>query len=367
MPTSPTNPLIFDGHNDTVLRFYGAERLGIELPSFFERNDKTQIDFPRARAGGLGGGFFAIFTPNAFKVPKQNENDDYPGSGDDSAEFSYTTPLPPQIDQVYSLQVTIGMMRKLLDWEAQSDGQIKIVRTASELQHCLDNGIFAIIMHIEGAESIDTNFDSLHIMYQAGLRSLGPVWSRPTNFGHGVPFNFPSSPDTGEGLTKAGKRLVRECNRLGVLIDMSHLNLKGFWDIAEISDAPLVCTHSGVHACCPSPRNLLDDQLDAIKQSNGLTGINYHVGFLRQDGQSKKETMLTEIVRHAAYVAEHIGVDHVALGSDFDGAKMPDDLVDVTGQPKLIEAFREHGFSESEIVQIAHGNWLRVLAETWKS
>lgn len=358
----PQNPRIIDGHNDTVLRFYGAKRLGIDLPSFFERNALTHIDFPRARDGGLGGGFFAMYTPNQFQVPKPPT---YPGLTADGT-MAYHKPLPPQVDQPFAFQVTIGMMSTLLRWETESDGQLKIVRTVDELQHCLDNDILAVIMHIEGAEAIDTDLDSLYVLHAAGLRSLGPVWSRPTNFGHGVPFVFPASPDTGNGLTPAGRRLVTACNDLGILIDMSHLNYKGFYDIAELSNAPLVCTHSGAHACCQSTRNLLDDQLDAIKQTNGLTGINYHASFLREDGNGALETPLTEIVRHAAYVADRIGVDHVALGSDFDGAKMPDDMVDVAGQPKLIEAFREHGFNEAEITQIAHGNWLRVLRATWK-
>ena len=224
-----------------------------------------------------------------------------------------------------------------------------------------------MIIHFEGAEAIDTNLDALHVFYQAGLRSLGPVWSRPTKFGNGVPFNFPATPDIGKGLTKAGKRLIKACNELGIMIDMSHLNEKGFWDVAKISDAPLVCTHSNAHACAPSPRNLLDKQLDAIKETGGVTGMNYHKGFLRADGRSNKETSLTEIVRHAAYIAERIGVDHVTLGSDFDGASMPEDLKDAAGLPKLIDAFRTHGFNEEEIAKIAHGNWLRVLRQTWKA
>ncbi|HFC11882.1 MAG TPA: membrane dipeptidase [Anaerolineae bacterium] len=367
MPTHHHNPhpLIIDGHNDTVLRFYGAELLGIELPSFFEKNSVTHIDLPRARAGGLGGGFFAMYTPNEVKWP---DEDAEPGAGEDeSAETNYQTPLPPMVDHNFALKVTFGMMRKLLAWEKESDGQIKIVRNSAELAHCLKNGIFGIIMHIEGAEAIDENFDSLHIFHQVGLRSIGPVWSRPTIFGHGVPFNFPDTPDIGDGLTDLGKQLIRECNQLNILVDLSHLNLKGFRDVAAISTAPLVCTHSGAHAMAASPRNLLDEQLDAIKATNGVTGINYHVPFLRQDGRRTIKTSVTEIVRHVAYVADRIGVEHVALGSDFDGAKMPDDLVDVAGQPRIIAALHAHGFNEVEISKIAHGNWLRVLSDTWGS
>ena len=102
--------------------------------------------------------------------------------------------------------------------------------------------------------------------YRPGLRSLGPVWSRPNIFGHGVPFAWPRSPDTGPGLTPAGRDLIKACNKLRVMIDLSHLNEQGFWDVARLSSAPLVATHTCVHAICPSTRNLTDRQLDAIRE-----------------------------------------------------------------------------------------------------
>jgi membrane dipeptidase len=236
----------------------------------------------------------------------------------------------------------------------------------TDLRRCLDERTFAVIIHIEGAEAIDTRLEALDVLYEARLRSLGPVWSRPNAFAHGVPFDFPRDPDTGPGLTPAGRRLVKRCNQLGILIDLSHLNARGFWDVAKISDAPLVATHSCAHALCASPRNLTDAQLDVIALSRGLVGINYHVGFLRTDGDAKAETSLTEIVRHARYVADRIGVGHVALGSDFDGATMPGDLGDVTRLPVLLEALRAGGFNEEELRAIAYGNWLRVLGDTWR-
>src|SRR5439155_17471941 len=148
----------------------------------------------------------------------------------------------------------------------------------------------AAIMHIEGAEAIDPDLDSLEVFYQAGLRSLGPVWSRPNAFGEGVPFRFPGSPDTGPGLTPKGRELVRACNRLGILIDLSHLNEQGFWDVARLSAAPLVATHSCAHALCASSRNLTDKQLDAIKESDGMVGLNFAVCFLREDGANDADT-----------------------------------------------------------------------------
>jgi membrane dipeptidase len=240
------------------------------------------------------------------------------------------------------------------------------VRTADQLSACLEEGVLAAVMHFEGAEAIDTNLDALLVFYEAGLRSVGIVWSWSNAFGHGVPFLFPDSPDTGPGLTDAGKALVRGCNELGILVDVSHLNEKGFWDVARISDAPLVATHAGVHALCPSTRNLTDAQLDAIGETGGLVGVNFHVGFLRADGQDDEETPIEDIVRHIDYITERIGLDHVAFGSDFDGATMPRDLGDVTGLPKLIGALQAHGYGEEELKQITHQNWLRIFRQTWK-
>ena len=147
-------------------------------------------------------------------------------------------------------------------------------------------------MHMEGAEAIGPDLDALYLFYDMGLRSLGPVWSRPTVFGHGVPFKFPGDPDTGPGLTDAGKDLVRLCNALGIMIDLSHMNQAGFEDVARLSTAPLVATHSNVHALCASPRNLTDRQLDQIRESGGMVGLNFAVGFLREDGMGSSDTGL---------------------------------------------------------------------------
>ena len=357
---STTNPLIFDGHNDTLLDLCLPGRGNGR--SFFEQSTHGHIDLPRAQAGGFGGGFFAIFVPS----PRQAEDNVSPSIGASKDATGYKTPLPAPLEQPYALNFTMTMAAKLFEVEAKSNGQFKVVRTADELANCLEQGIVAAILHFEGVEAIDTDLNALHVFYQAGLRSVGIVWSRPNAFASGVPFNFPDTPDIGPGLTDAGKALVKECNQLGIMIDLSHLNERGFWDVAELSNAPLVATHSNVHALSASPRNLTDQQLDAVRQSGGVVGVNFHIGFLRTDGRSDTETSVTEIARHAAYMADHMGIDHVALGSDFDGATMPHDLRDVAGLPKLVTALREQGFDEASLKKIAHENWLRVLRQTWK-
>jgi membrane dipeptidase len=221
------------------------------------------------------------------------------------------------------------------------------------------------VLHLEGAEAIDPDLESLERWYAAGLRSLGLVWSRPNAFGHGVPFTAPSSPDTGPGLTPAGMALVARCSELGILVDLSHLNEAGFWDVARQEAGPLVASHSGVHAIAPRSRNLTDRQLDQIGATGGLVGIVFAPPFLRPDFADDTDTELSLIVEHARYVADRIGVAHVALGSDFDGTSVPAALGDVTGLPRLLDALADGGFSASEISAIAWGNWRRVLAAWW--
>lgn len=349
----PNHPIL-DGHNDTLLRLHESAEDFKTL--FFNETTKGHIDLPRGRKSQFAGGFFAAFTPNTnYEVaPEKHLTAD-----------GYDMPLPPPIDQQDALTHTNALATKLFQLEAASQGKFKVVRTTNELIHCLKNKITAAIFHIEGAEAIDTNFDALHVLYQAGLRSLGITWSRPNVYGEGVPFRYPAVPDIGDGLTSAGKALIRKCNELGIMVDTTHLNEKGFWDVARISDAPIVATHSNAHALCPISRNLTDEQLLAIKESNGVVGINYAVNMLRKDGGFDTNISLDEIVRHVAYVAEKFGIDHVALGSDFDGTTIPDEMKDVTGLPKLMERLRAHGFSSKELRIIAHSNWVRVLKATW--
>jgi membrane dipeptidase len=353
----PTNPLVFDGHNDTLLDLFP---LAPATPrrTFFEQSEQGHIDLPRARAGGLGGGFFAMFIPNRFRKGHARPR---PIQVDGRLEY----PVPPPVEQPYALELSLHMAAGLFRLEQESAGQLKIVRSAAELERCLKGKTFAAILHAEGADFIDPGMDALEVMAQAGLKSLGLVWSRPNLFGAGVPFTFPGSPDNGPGLTRLGMALVQRCNQLRIMVDLSHLTEKGFWDVEAQSDAPLVATHSGAHALCASPRNLTDKQLDAIGRTGGMVGVNFHKGFLRADGNEKRKTSVSEIARHAAYIAERIGDEHVGLGSDFDGAWMPEDLGDVTGLPRLMDALRAVGFSGESLKRVAHGNWVRVLRATW--
>jgi len=348
---------VFDGHNDVLLALYGPR--GGTKRTFFTRSEQGHIDLPRAREGGFGGGFFAVFVP---ATPEQKA---MPGFEPVYTDTGYSARMALEVEHDYARDVAMGMVALLFRLVEESKGQVKVVRTAAELQECLDNGTLAVVLHFEGAEPIDPGLDALYIYHEAGLRSLGPVWSRPNIFATGVPFRFPHSPDTGPGLTPLGKELVRTCNRLRIMIDMAHMNEKGFWDIAALSDAPLVATHTAAHALCPSTRNLTDKQLDAIRESDGMVGINFNVRDLRADGKAEPDTPLTEIVRHADYLIDRIGIDRVGFGSDFDGATMSAHIGDVSGLPALLQTFRKRGYDDQALRKLTHENWVRVLRKTW--
>jgi len=159
---------------------------------------------------------------------------------------------------------------------------------------------------------------------------------------------------------------VRACNRLGILVDVSHINERGFWDIAALTEAPLVATHSNAHALTPSPRNLTDRQLDAIKESDGIVGVNFYVGFVRADGRQEADTPISRIVEHFCYLVERVGVEHVGFGADLDGALIPSEVGDVAGLPRVVDALRGAGFDAAALQKLGHENWLRVLEATWK-
>ena len=350
---------VFDGHNDTLLNLHRPERGGGR--TFFERSERGHIDLPRARAGGFGGGFFAVFVPPEQPAPPVSP------SAPDWVLTADPAKLPPPLvlELPYAQRTAIAMTARLFRIEAESEGAVRVVRQADELAACLRAGVLAAVLHFEGAEAIDPELDALEVFYRAGLRSLGLVWSRPNAFAYGVPFLFPHSPDVGPGLTDVGRELVRACNRLGIMLDLSHLNERGFWDVAALSDAPLVATHSNAHALTPTPRNLTDQQLDAIRESDGMVGLNFAVGFLREDGRNDAATPLDTMVRHLDYLTARLGPDRVGLGSDFDGATIPQEIGDVTGLPKLIAALRERGYDDATLRKLTHENWIRVLRKTW--
>jgi membrane dipeptidase len=353
VPASPAGFPILDGHNDALS---APDRDPRRPDSLLERATSGHLDLPRAREGGFAGGMFAVFVPSGKRIRP-------PRGG---APDSYALPMPNPPRLARAQRVAGRQAARLFRTERQSGGRLEVVRSVGQLRSCLRRGVLAAVLHLEGAEAIDTELDALEVFYQAGLRSLGLVWSRPNAFGYGVPFRFPSSPDTGPGLSDAGEALVRACNQLGILIDLSHLNERGFWDVARISSAPLVATHSNAHALCPISRNLTDDQLTAIRDSGGMVGVNFAVSMLREDGKPDPDTPLEVLLRHVDHLVERLGIGGVGFGSDFDGTVVPKAIGDAAGLPRVVEALRAHGYDDDSLRRLCFGNWLRILERTWR-
>ena len=334
---------VFDGHNDVLSKLLAA---GDRAGEGFFRGLPGHLDAARCRAGGMAGGLFAIWV----RGPQQHDPDE-----DDPA------PVFRPLEPGRARQVTLAMAATLIRMARAHPEALRLCRTAGEVEAARAAGALAAVMHLEGAEGIGPELDELHVLHAAGLRSIGPVWSRDNIFGHGVPFRFPASPDTGPGLTEAGRRLVREAAGLGMLVDLSHMNQKGFWEVAQITRGPLVATHSGVHALCPASRNLTDRQLDAIAERGGLVGLNLAVQFLREDGRREADTGLEVVLRHLDHLIGRLGEDGVGLGSDFDGAVMPQAIGSAAGLPALVEAMRGAGYGAALIERICWGNWVGLL------
>ncbi len=356
----------FDGHNDSLTREDHAR--------FATGRDGGHLDLPRMAEAEMRGGIFAVFIRNPETADYQPAKSKRPGGAGPAPELAHD----------FAAAASTIAAGRLAAMEAE--GQMRIGRTIADIDAAFgdaspagdDRPATAVgdpsaggsppvaVLHLEGAEAIDADLEALDFWYAAGLRSLGPVWSRPNWFGHGVRFRYPSTPDIGPGLTDAGKALARRCAELGIVFDLAHMNEAGFWDTMALEAGPLVVSHAGAHAICPNSRCLTDAQIDAVGETGGLVGIVYAPAFLRPDGKNDpSHTPLELIVQHARHVADRIGVEHVALGSDFDGTEVPDALGDVTGVPRLLEEFAAHGFSASEIEAIAWGNWRRTLARCW--
>jgi membrane dipeptidase len=334
---------VFDGHNDALLRLWQAGPAN--AVKNFAASETGHLDLVKARNGGFRGGFFALFAPprGKFKMP--------------AFQPPYDEPLPDDLAQEAALATMVGQAGILHTLDRT--GSLVLCRSGAEARAAFEADRIAAIMHLEGAEAIGPDLAELDLLYGAGLRSLGPVWSRPTIFGHGVPFRFPSDGDIGPGLTDRGKALVARCADLGVIVDTSHLNMAGFWDVAQ-AGVPLVATHSNAHAISPSARNLTDDQLRAIGENGGMVGLNFGM-FLREDGRAAPEGGIDAAIRHLGHMIELAGEDCVGLGSDFDGAPMPQGIETAAGLPNLTRAMEQAQFGSKLVQKITSQNWLNFV------
>jgi len=295
----------------------------------------SHVDFPRAREGGLDAAFFSIFMPGTVTGP----------------------------EAVKRSLVMIDNVRKLAE---QHPNEIVLATTAAEVRAGAKAGKFVALMGMEGGHMIDDNLSILRDYARLGVRYLTLTHSINTNWAD-------SSGDkpAHNGLTDFGKDVVRELNRLGVMVDISHVADKTFWDALEVSRAPLLASHSSCRALSGHPRNMTDEMIKALAAKGGVIQINYSTSFLSNElyeaiernvpAADRPKVSWEKIIEHIDHAVKLVGPTHVGLGSDFDGTTVPVGMEDVSKLPKITEALLAKGYSEQDVTNILGGNLLRLM------
>jgi len=347
-----------DSHIDTL------QRVLMDNADLTQRTTRGHVDFPRLREGGVNAPFFALWVPTYYK-------------GADAVRRT--------------LDLRDAMQRVL---DAHPD-QIALALNAPDVERITKSGKIAAILTVEGGHQIDNDLAVLRIYYNLGIRSMTLVHFTNNNWAD-------SSTDkpVHNGLTAFGKEVVREMNRLGMIVDISHVSDKTFYDTLAVTTKPMIASHSSCRALSPVPRNMTDDMIRALAKNGGVIGINFGEGFLNpkdaemlmhavrktdtapaKEGpvldkytkdQLEKELAtkvpsfgtLDDAVKHIDHAVKIAGIDHVGIGSDFDGiSAAPKGLEDISKMPALAAALRQKGYTEQDIRKIFGGNTLRVLRE----
>lgn len=314
------NSIIFDGHCDTLLEVLdGKRRLN-------ERSTEGHIDLPRLREGGVTAQVFAIFIEDKY--------------------------LPAK-----AARQTLRLLDVLYNELAANTDSLVLATRAEDIERAKQTGKVAAVVGIEGAESLEGELGLLRIFHRLGVRLLTIAWSRRNEAADGI-----QEARTGGGLTNFGLKLVEECNRLGIMVDISHLAPAGVRDVLETSSKPVIASHSNAYALCPHPRNLTDQQLTALAEKGGVVGVTFVPSFIAED---RKEASLEKLLDHIDHIVRVAGIDHVGLGSDFDGFSPPPPagLEDVTRLPGITAGLLSRGYSADEVRKILGGNFLRVFRQ----
>ncbi len=355
--------IVVDTHDDTTQRFLDG---GFDLGA---RSSSGGIDIPRMKEGGLGGIFFSIWIPSKIAGPEAVKH------------------ALDQIDEVRE------QVRK-------HPADIVLATTAAEVREARKQGKIAALMGVEGGHMIASDLGVLRLYAALGVRYMTLTHSGNDEWAD-------SSTDTAvhNGLTDFGKDVVREMNRLGMMVDISHVSDKTFYDALAVSKAPLIASHSSCRAICGAPRNMTDQMIKDLAAKGGVIQINYHIGFLSEEFMNadknpeitkaiaaevekrcgdKEGCQLiegdritreyvqqgklprvdyTKIIEHIDHAVKLVGAEHVGLGSDFDGATMPFGMEDATKLPLITEALLRKGYSDADVRKILGENTLRVMTE----
>lgn len=312
--------LIFDAHCDTLGEVLaGVRRLG-------ERSDQGHSDLPRMREAGICGQIFACFVPEPYQ------------------RHGATRHALQRVDTFYR--------------EMEANPDILVLATsAADIEEAKQAGKVAGVLGLEGAEALDGSIEVLRCFYRLGVRNLGLAWDYRNAACDGVKVGGRPG-----GLTAFGVQVVKECNRLGIMIDVSHLAEPGLRDVLAVSEQPVIASHSNARALCDHVRNLSDAQLEAIAANGGVVCATFVPWFIRDPWQGAS---LDDFLKHIDHMVAVMGIDHVGLGSDFDGYEQGNlvGMEDVTRLPALTAGLLARGYEATAIRKILGGNLLRVFRQ----
>lgn len=330
---------IIDMHCDTIMALMNTtDNL---------RKSNNMIDVEKLQKGNYMLQCFAMFVP--YKSKDNNEN------------YSPFEVCNKMIDRYY------------LELEQNKD-LIMPAFTYEDIENNIKNNKMTALLTIEEGGVCLGNIEFLRNFYRLGVRMMTLTWNFKNeiaspnidylNLNIELIKKEGFKPNTTDGLTPFGIEVVKEMNRLGMVIDCSHLGDKGFYDVIKYSEKPIVCSHSCSRTICNHVRNMTDDMLFKLKDNGGVVGINYCHDFIKED---KTTATIDDIIKHIVYIKDLIGIDYIGLGSDFDGISNRDlELKDASMMPKLIDRLIEVGFTSDEIDKICYKNVLRVFKENFK-
>ncbi|AGB18258.1 dipeptidase [Thermoanaerobacterium thermosaccharolyticum] len=265
----------------------------------------------------------------------------------------FATFIEPEYVRKDAATKTLKMIDKLYQLMEKTD-KIKLILSGKDVEEAKNESKIGALLSIEGGEALEGDLSLLRMFYKLGVRAMTLTWSLRNDLGDGI------LGSDNYGITAFGKDVIKEMNRLGMIVDVSHLNERGFWDAINICEKPLIASHSDCKALCRHPRNLSDDQIKAIAAKGGVIGINFCPDFLRDDGNASVE----DVLDHIEHIVNLVGVEHVGFGSDFDGIeKTPFGLDDAASFPKILDGLKKRGFKDDEINSISHDNFERIIKE----
>jgi membrane dipeptidase len=320
--------IVIDAHCDTMLGIAGQGFRPSSSPrDFFTRNDSGHIDLPRLKEGGVTCQVMALFVGAQFKPTR-------------------------------AARCTLELLDSLYSLLDQTE-DFRLATKAAHIEEAKMKGEVAALLSIEGGEAVEGSLGLLRSFYKLGVRAMGLTWNERNDIADGV-----GETSAGSGLTDFGVSLVREMERLGMLVDVSHLSDASFWALDTVAERPYIASHSNARALASAKRNLTDRQIEALAKKGGVIGVVFLPSFVDDNPDAASVARLCDHIDHIKKIA---GIDHVGLGSDFDGYQVapgkPVVIEDASEMPKITAELVSRGYSEEDVKKVLGGNWLRVYRE----